>query len=451
MIAQARPDNGSRGERPLHVVIVGGGIGGLCLAQGLKKAGVSFALYERDLTATSREQGYRVHIDPTGSHSLNACLPAPLWQMFVGTAGDPGAGFGFLTEKLASLVIVEDAIVAGAAADPVHGHHAASRLTLRQILLAGLGEAVHFGKEFVRYEPAVEGRIAAIFADGTRAEGDLLVGADGANSHLRRQYLPGAERIDTGAVGIGGRLDLTDRTSGWLPPRMAAGMNVVMGPRDFLFTAVFRRRRKPADAVAMLGDALRSSGLDAGSLFGGLTEVDYLLWAFITHRDVIAADAASQDIKKSVSGRISGWHSDLRRIVAETDPQTIGAFGFLTSVRPKPWASSNVTLLGDAIHNMTPAGGVGANTALRDAALLTDMLAAVDRGDRDLVPAVHEYEQRMLDYGFAAVEKSLERTRQALAGRLARARDRTFLRLCGMLPPLRRAVFRDEWSGSEVG
>ena len=40
-----------------HVVIIGGGIGGLCLAQGLKRAGVSVAVYERDLTRTDRLEG----------------------------------------------------------------------------------------------------------------------------------------------------------------------------------------------------------------------------------------------------------------------------------------------------------------------------------------------------------------------------------------------------------
>jgi len=35
---------------PLHVIVIGGGIGGLCLAQGLKRAGMSVAVYERDRT-----------------------------------------------------------------------------------------------------------------------------------------------------------------------------------------------------------------------------------------------------------------------------------------------------------------------------------------------------------------------------------------------------------------
>lgn len=432
-------------QRPLHVVIVGGGIGGLSLAQGLKRAGVSFAVYERDKSPTAREQGYRVHIDPTGSRALHECLPPALWRVFVETAGDPGKGFGFFAENLSPLVIVEDAIATDAK-KPQRGHHAASRLTLRQILLAGLEEHVHFGKQFSRYELAAGNRIAVVFGDGTQTEGNVLIGADGANSPVRRQYLPGAERIDTGAVGVGGRLDLDERTQSWLPPRIPAGMNVIMGPRDFLFTAVFRRRRDPAAAMQLLGEEINAAGLDARQLVKGLTDTDYVLWALIARRENIARDATSDDLRRAVDGRVAGWHPDLRRMILETDPRTIGAFSFFSSKPMKPWPSSNVTLLGDAIHNMTPAGGVGANTALRDASLLCRTLAAVDRGERQLLQAIREYEEAMLSYGFAAVKKSLERTRQALACRLARARDRGFLRLCGALPPLRRAVFRDEWS-----
>ena len=80
-----------------------------------------------------------------------------------------------------------------------------------------------------------------------------------------------------------------------------------------------------------------------------------------------------------------------------------------------PWQTGRVTLLGDAIHNMTPMAGIGANTALRDADLLRRQLIAVDVRGARLVPAVHEYEGQMRDYGFAAVKQSLQ---QRAAGRL---------------------------------
>jgi 2-polyprenyl-6-methoxyphenol hydroxylase-like FAD-dependent oxidoreductase len=65
---------------PLHVLIIGGGIGGLTLAQGLKKSGANVAVYERDRTMTDRVQGYRVHINPAGSLALHECLPPQLFE-----------------------------------------------------------------------------------------------------------------------------------------------------------------------------------------------------------------------------------------------------------------------------------------------------------------------------------------------------------------------------------
>ena len=60
---------------PLHVLIIGAGTGGLCLAHGLKRAGIGVAVYERDRTRTDGLQGYRVGIDSDGSRALHACLP----------------------------------------------------------------------------------------------------------------------------------------------------------------------------------------------------------------------------------------------------------------------------------------------------------------------------------------------------------------------------------------
>jgi 2-polyprenyl-6-methoxyphenol hydroxylase-like FAD-dependent oxidoreductase len=56
---------------------------------------------------------------------------------------------------------------------------------------------------------------------------------------------------------------------------------------------------------------------------------------------------------------------------------------------------------------MTPAGGIGANTAFRDAALLSYLLEHVAAGTISLAQAVQSYETEMRDYAFAAVERSL--------------------------------------------
>ena len=136
---------------------------------------VSVAVYERDRTPTSREQGYRVHIDPTGSwSSTNEFLPPVLGVRLRRHRRSPGtSGFGFLTERLRTLVLVEDEIFGGGLTDPVEGHHAVSRITLRQILLAGLEGRGPLDKEGrpLRAASRRPGTTGAVFADGRRGDG----------------------------------------------------------------------------------------------------------------------------------------------------------------------------------------------------------------------------------------------------------------------------------------
>jgi 2-polyprenyl-6-methoxyphenol hydroxylase-like FAD-dependent oxidoreductase len=69
---------------------------------------------------------------------------------------------------------------------------------------------------------------------------------------------------------------------------------------------------------------------------------------------------------------------------------------FLNQVRTTPptapWKSTQITLLGDAIHSMTPYRVAGVNIALKDAALLRSQLQQVHREEKPLLHAIAEYE-----------------------------------------------------------
>jgi salicylate hydroxylase len=110
-----------------HVIVIGGGIGGLTLAQGLVQAGISVAVYERDRTTADRVQGYRVHINPTGSRALHACLPAPLFDAFDRSCGRPGRGISFLTERMGVLLSVGGDLVHQG--NGIGKHRSVSRIT----------------------------------------------------------------------------------------------------------------------------------------------------------------------------------------------------------------------------------------------------------------------------------------------------------------------------------
>jgi 2-polyprenyl-6-methoxyphenol hydroxylase-like FAD-dependent oxidoreductase len=139
----------------------------------------------------------------------------------------------------------------------------------------------------------------------------------------------------------------------------------------------------------------------------------------------------------------SGWHPDFSTMIRMTDPSSIGVITIRTSVPVEPWPSGRITLIGDAIHSMTPYRGIGGNVALRDASLLGRKVAAAHRGEMPLLRAIHEYESAMLDYGFRAVRNSLDAAEQANAeGALAFSLGNLFFRIVNALPPLKARMMR---------
>jgi 2-polyprenyl-6-methoxyphenol hydroxylase-like FAD-dependent oxidoreductase len=73
----------------LTVAVIGAGTGGMCLAHGLRRAGIDVTVYERDRTRTGGLNGYRVGISPNGARALKACLAPDLFDTFVATTAAP--------------------------------------------------------------------------------------------------------------------------------------------------------------------------------------------------------------------------------------------------------------------------------------------------------------------------------------------------------------------------
>lgn len=435
---------------PLHVIVIGGGIGGLTLAQGLKKAGVSVALYERDSTPTDRLQGYRVHINPTGCRALHECLPPHLFDAFQRTCGKPSNGIRFVTEQMKPLLALDFAepervarsTVAQdtAANDSVAQHRSVSRITLRRVLLCGLEHAVHFGKSFVRYQELPTGRVRAHFEDGSTAEGDVLVAADGGGSRVRRQFLPHAERIDTGIVGIAGKVFLDAQSRARMAPDLQNRLTLVAGMGGYSFFVA----PQEIDGVAAAGFGGNDDPATAGGHFDNTRS--YLMWAFGARREKLGlgpdAELLAGEPLRGVALRAMAarsWDERLQTLVRLADVDTINAIAIRTSRPIAAWPTRRVTLIGDAIHAMTPYQGIGANIALKDAVRLARGLTAAGRGERPLIDAIHDYEVDMIDYGFRAVRRSLHAMNQAVTeSPLRLTMSRTALRLINHVAPFKR-------------
>lgn len=429
---------------PLHVIVIGGGVGGLTLTQGLKKAGVSVAVYERDRTRTDRVQGYRVHINPTGSRALYECLPPPLFEAFARTCGKPSAGIRFVTEKMKVLLSLDDLNAPkGVATDTVARHRSVSRITLRQVLLSGLDDIVRFDKTFVRYDESATGKIIAHFADRTTAEGDVLVAADGGGSRVRRQFLPQAKRVDTGIMGIAGKVFLDVETRRRIAPELRNGLTLASGKGGHsLFVAL-----QEIDGVALDGFGGNEESVKAGGHFDNSRS--YLMWAFGAKREKFglpanAAQMTGEPLRTAVLRAMAAraWDDRLQTLVRLADADTINAIAIRSSVPIEPWHTKRVTLLGDAIHSMTPYRGIGANIALKDAMGLCHALVAANSGERPVLDAIEAYEAAMVEYGFRAVRTSLHAMHQAINDNPARlAFSRTALRVFHRVPALKRFMY----------
>jgi len=284
-------------------------------------------------------------------------LAPHLYDLFVATSGRPGYQVTVVNEHLKTRRIVRFAAetdaprTASSVPDPTAISVAVNRSTLREILLTGLDDLVHFGKEFTHYEQDAGGRLCAHFVDGTTADGDVLVATDGVGSRLRQQYLPHAAVVDTGARCIYGKTPLTTATRPLVPAALSDGFTAVVGPHALGLALGLMEFRQRPDAAAALwpGVRLHSAG-------------DYLMWGLTAPRERFAVPDAQLLALDGLAPRrvalrlTARWRPTVGALIAQCILPETFAFAIRTAVPLAPWPPTTVTLRGDAIHAMSPAG-----------------------------------------------------------------------------------------------
>jgi 2-polyprenyl-6-methoxyphenol hydroxylase-like FAD-dependent oxidoreductase len=371
------------------VIISGAGLGGLLLAQSLRSHRIPFKLYERDTDSTSRSQGYRIRISIDGLTALEQVLDPAHYQRFRAGSTDLGAGNIEGIDALTMLAkpLPQLGAQGGDRVGPPGGGDVAGvdRAFLRKTLFEGIEESTVFGAQVVGYALQEEG-VVARFADGTTSPiGFLLVGADGVRSVITKQLTKGALKVyDTGARAIHGSSPIAAFEG------LGTGVYSIRddtreGGRIALITNTVRREKTPSFGWVLVGSP--------GSFSA-------------PNDDFSVTGKPAADLSRQLTAR---WHDRLRPIFEEQiDDEAV----FLKMSTSSPdgvpeWDNEpRVTLIGDAVHAMTPAGGVGANTALRDAALLGRLIADAG-GWKERLTA--EYEREMRAYASPNVKMSFER------------------------------------------
>jgi 2-polyprenyl-6-methoxyphenol hydroxylase-like FAD-dependent oxidoreductase len=187
---------------------------------------------------------------------------------------------------------------------------------------------------------------------------------------------------------------------------------------------------------------------------------DYVSWGTWASVDKFPSnfkDMSGGELLAMTLRQTASWHADWQKLLSLSDPNSVFPVTIRTSVPIDAWAPTNVTLLGDAIHTMTPGRGVGANTALRDAVNLTRKLVAVRDGRSELIPAIGEFESAMRKYGYEAVLRSRQQMdgrspiHKPVVGRVLLGLQRAMLRTINATPPLRRKMARqmEDFRGAE--
>jgi 2-polyprenyl-6-methoxyphenol hydroxylase-like FAD-dependent oxidoreductase len=391
-------------------IIIGAGLGGLCLAQALRRDGIDFEIFERDKGAFDRPQGYRLHLDEDAINAAKEVLPPHLYALFEATSHwtDPfttilGTDLSVVKRMMTQDDLGEAAWPAASGA-PVHAN--VDRATLRQILLAALDGAIRYDKALDHYESGSAG-VVAYFTDGTTATGSVLVGADGVHSAVRRQRAADCEIADAGITAIYGRVSLA-AASPLVPKETLEDIFTIASDerKVFLGLGAVRFPTPPEAAAACLAPGVSMRAQD-----------DYVVGIVGGRREHLSATrgASGAELQEIAAKTIEGWVGEGSALIRAGDAAAFFAVEMFTSVPCSLDAPSNVTLLGDAIHAMTPTLGRGANVAMRDGVLLGRALRRVVKGESPLDDALAAYETEMLDYGFAVVREAAEIGRQRMA------------------------------------
>ena len=398
----------------VKVLIVGAGLGGLCLAQSLRNAHIDFEVFERDLSPWDRPQGYRLHLEADALNALREVLPPDLHRLFEATAMRTNPFTTILKQDLSVLkrIPTDDGQDARhwpqfISAEKIHCN--VDRATLREIVLLGIEDRVHFSKSLVHYDSTFVG-VSATFADGTTATGDVLIGAEGIRSVVRQQRAPQLIIMEAGVQAIYGRVPYAAAAKQLPGEALDDIFGIAIDERRlFLGTGAVKFPTPPNVAAQQVAPPVTLNPHEdyAVCIVGGRHEL-------FPKSATELRDSSPRGLQRLAIEMLASWPGQARDFVASGESDSFFIVDMSTSVPGKLDAPTNVTLLGDAVHAMTPTLGRGANLAMRDAALLGRQLQAVASGAKSLPSAIAAYEDELTRYGFDVVRESVEMGRQRM-------------------------------------
>jgi salicylate hydroxylase len=377
-----------------RVVIVGGGIGGLIAAVALHRHGIDVQVYEQSPQIT--EIGAGVSLSPNAIKALRALgLATPIAQ--IGFESDHQLVRTWNTGDVVSKVFRKGVYEKEFGAPYLSVH----RADLVDVLRQQLPDSVfRLGMQCVRAETD-DTKARAYFADGSVAEADVLVGADGIRSAVRRSLFGDESPRFTGSVCWRGLVPLDA-----LPPGLiGTDLTLYMGPRSHLIHFMVRR----------------------GKVVNFVAHVETDSWS---------GESWTQECDRSeVLQTFAGWYPPLLQLLGSSERYYKWA---LYDREPLDrWTKGRATLLGDSAHPMLPHIGQGACMAIEDGYALAEMVAQLPG---DLNEALRQYERLRLP-----------RTRRAVLEARARGKEMHLTSKWAQLKRNLRLAFQHQVGGDKTG
>ncbi|WP_199925716.1 FAD-dependent monooxygenase [Paenibacillus bouchesdurhonensis] len=329
----------------MKAIIVGAGIGGLCASIALRKVGVHTVLFDRRT---------EVHLGGAGL-GLGANAVRALQMLGAGEelfrSGKTMSSIQIMTEQGKVLSTTHTAAISHKyGPDNVN----IDRAKLLDILLRAAGDEhrIHTRKECVGFEQHAKG-VRVWFKDGSFAEGDLLIAADGLRSIIRRKLLPRTE----------------PQYAGYTCWRAVVPVNPSMASfNPNIFTETWGR---------------------GGRL--GLVPLanDWIYWFACLNAlesDPRFAEYTAGDLAR----HFQHYHEPIPQVLSASREGTLLHHDIMFLPPIRRYAFGRVVLLGDAAHATTPNMGQGAGQAIEDAIILAGNL----KRSQDVVAALERYSKQ---------------------------------------------------------
>jgi len=321
-----------------RAIVVGGGIGGVTAAIALQQAGLDVTVYEQ--ADELKEVGSGL---PLWTNALRALYRLGLTDIVetIGESVKAGSITTWQGEVLADLRTEELLKQLGTINTVVH------RAELLTMLLKALGENnVQLGARCVGFSQNAI-RACARFADGKEACGDLLIGADGLHSVVRKQLFGPSKPRYAGYTCWRGLAHIM--RSGLETWAWGKGYQLGITPMSHGRAYWFAQKYAPEGAKDKAGGR-----------------------------------------KREVLELFHDWHDPIPAVIEATNETDILRNDIYESELLAHWSRGRVTLLGDAAHTMTPNLGMGACQAIEDGVVLGACLKA----EGDIIAALKLYERR---------------------------------------------------------